>query len=256
VVNTLTNSQLATYIDHTLLKPDAVDSAIDQLCAEAKQYAFHSVCVNGYWVTRCVSSLAGSTVRVAAVVGFPLGAGASTVKAYEASHAVHDGATEIDMVLPIGLLIRGEEQLVYQDIFDVVQAVREQAIVKVILETVYLTDAQKKRACILAEQAGAQFVKTSTGFGPGGATVSDIQLMRDTVSAHIGVKASGGVRDRATALQMIEAGATRIGTSSGVAIIQLGSENSIGSESENGSGSGSGSGSLNKNGSGNESTPY
>jgi deoxyribose-phosphate aldolase len=213
-------SELARYIDHTLLKADVHAQAIDQLCKEAVDYQFYSVCVHSHWVKRCTTQLNDSSVRIAVVVGFPLGAQLYVVKAFEASRAVNDGATEIDMVLPIGLLIDGDEHAVYEDIQAVVKAVENQALVKVIIETGYLSDDQKRIACRLAEQAGAHFVKTSTGFGPGGATVSDIQLMRNAVSPHIGVKASGGVRDRLTAIQMIEAGATRIGTSSGIAIIQ------------------------------------
>lgn len=217
------NRELANYIDHTLLKPDASQQAIEQLCEEAVRFGFHSVCVHSYWVSRCQALLNHTQVKIAAVVGFPLGAQMSEVKAYEAACAVQAGAREIDMVVPIGLLMDGEETAVYQDVLQVVQAVQpvhHEARVKVILETGYLSDEQKRLGCQLAERAGAQWVKTSTGFGPGGATVEDIRLMRSSVSSHIGVKASGGVRDRTTLIQMIEAGATRIGTSSGVAIMQ------------------------------------
>ncbi|MCD1261594.1 deoxyribose-phosphate aldolase [Paenibacillus athensensis] len=219
-------AQLAKYIDHTLLIPGAGAAAIDKLCAEAKQYGFYSVCVNSVWVERCAAALAGSGVQIAAVVGFPFGASLSEVKAFEAAAAVRCGATEIDTVLPVGLLIDGQDDAVRDDIRQVVDAVRGQAIVKVILETGLLNDEQKARACRLSEQAGAHFVKTSTGFGHGGATVEDVRLMYASITPALTVKASGGVRDRETALQMIEAGATRLGTSSGVAIMSGGSSGS------------------------------
>jgi deoxyribose-phosphate aldolase len=212
-------SDVPAYIDHTLLKADASTAAIHKLCREAVQHRFYSVCVNGYWVPFCREELAGSDVKISAVVGFPLGASASAVKAFEAARAAEQGASDIDMVLAVGLLLEGNHAAVLSDIREVVQAVEGQAIVKVILETGFLNDAQKREACELAEQAGAHFVKTSTGFGPGGATVDDIRLMRAAVSPHVQVKASGGVRDWPTALAMIEAGATRLGTSSGVAIM-------------------------------------
>lgn len=211
--------QVPAYIDHTLLKADATTSAIHKLCREAVQYGFYSVCVNGYWVPFCREELAGSAVKISAVVGFPLGASASAAKAFEAARAAELGASDIDMVMAVGLFLDGNHAAVQADIREVVKAVEGQAIVKVILETGFLNDAQKREACELAEQAGAHFVKTSTGFGPGGATVDDIRLMRTAVSSHVQVKASGGVRDWPTALAMIEAGATRLGTSSGVAIM-------------------------------------
>ncbi|BFH12819.1 deoxyribose-phosphate aldolase [Paenibacillus melissococcoides] len=210
---------LASLIDHTFLKPEAVRSDIEKLCDEARRHGFYSVCVNGTWVPLCRERLAGSDVRIAAVCGFPLGAGASSAKAFEAARAVEDGASEIDMVLQIGRLLDGDVKAVEADIAQVVRMVEGKAIVKVILETGMLTTGQKIEACKASEAAGAHFVKTSTGFGRGGATVEDIRLMRGNVSPHIGVKASGGVRDTATALAMIEAGATRIGTSSGIAIV-------------------------------------
>ncbi|MFC0212051.1 deoxyribose-phosphate aldolase [Paenibacillus chartarius] len=210
---------LAAYIDHTLLKPDARREAIEKLCFEARKYGFYSVCVNGQWVSLCKELLDGTPVKVAAVVGFPLGAGKSEVKAFEAAEAVEDGASEIDMVLPIGSLLDGDYDAVRNDIAHVVEAVSGSAIVKVIMETGFLSDEQIVAACKLSEEAGAHFVKTSTGFGPGGATVEHIRLMRASVSPSIGVKASGGVRDAQAAQAMIEAGATRLGTSSGVAII-------------------------------------
>lgn len=206
------------YIDHTLLKPETTAAMIDTLCAEAKQYDFASVCVNPAWVKRAAGNLAGSSVKVCTVVGFPLGANTSETKAAETRDAVANGATEIDMVLNIGALKSNDLELVKNDIAAVVKAAAGN-LVKVILETGLLTDEEKVTACKLAVEAGADYVKTSTGFGPGGATVEDIALMRKTVGPDIGVKASGGVRDRAAALAMIEAGATRIGASAGVAIV-------------------------------------
>ncbi|UKS30364.1 deoxyribose-phosphate aldolase [Paenibacillus sp. HWE-109] len=216
---TLSAKEIAKYIDHTLLKPDASTAAIHTLCEEAAQHQFFSVCVNSQFVATAAKALEGTGVKVAAVVGFPLGASLSEVKAYEAAKAVEQGAAEIDTVLPIGLLLEGDFEAVRSDIQQVVEAVKGKAIVKVIMETGFLNDEQKRAACRLSEEAGAHFVKTSTGFGPGGATVEDVRLMRNNVSDTIGVKASGGVRDLQTAIAMIEAGATRLGTSSGVAIV-------------------------------------
>lgn len=224
-------SLLPAYIDHTLLKPDAVAASFVKLCEEACFHGFYSVCVNSQWVAFCKKtlneikpsakhSLDRHTVKISAVCGFPLGANHSKVKTFEAVQSVMDGAAEIDMVLAIGSLITGDYRAVQADIKQVVDAVEDQAIVKVIFETGFLNEEQKRISCELAEQAGAHFVKTSTGFGPGGATVEDIRLMRRAVSTHIGVKASGGIRDLSTALQMIEAGATRLGTSAGIAIVQ------------------------------------
>lgn len=219
-------SKLAAYIDHTYLKPDATPATIQALCEEAAQFGFYSVCVNGRWVSLCRELLDAlnknkpSQVGISAVCGFPLGAQSSSVKAFEAARAVEDGATEIDMVITIGSLLIGDSKAVEDDIRGVVAAAEGQAIVKVIMETGMLTDEQKRLGCRIAEQAGAHYVKTSTGFGPGGATESDIMLMRQSVSATIGVKASGGVRDYTTAITMIRAGATRIGTSSGASIVQ------------------------------------
>jgi deoxyribose-phosphate aldolase len=212
--------KLPAYIDHTLLKADATSAAMQKLCDEAMEYGFYSVCVNGVWVPFCKKALSGSDVRVSVVCGFPLGASASTVKAYEAAKAVESGAAEIDMVLQVGLLLDGNYDAVREDIRGVVQAVEGQAIVKVIFETCYLNEEQKIAACQLSEEAGAHFVKTSTGFGSAGAAVEDIRLMRANVAAKMGVKASGAVRDLKTALIMIDAGATRLGTSSGVAIMR------------------------------------
>lgn len=210
---------LAGFIDHTLLKADATSHGIEKLCREALEHGFYSVCVNGIWVPFCRELLKDSAVKISVVCGFPLGANAPEAKAAEAAKAVEQGAHEIDMVLQIGQLLEGRLDLVEDDIRQVMKAVEGSAIVKVILETGFLNDAQKETACRISEQAGAHYVKTSTGFGPGGATLEDIRLMRASVSPHMGVKASGGVRDRAFALQMIEAGATRLGTSSGVAIV-------------------------------------
>ncbi|HZG57394.1 deoxyribose-phosphate aldolase [Paenibacillus sp.] len=207
------------YIDHTYLKADATTKDIDKLCEEAKTHGFYSVCVNGAWAGHCAKSLAGTGVKVAAVVGFPLGAMASEAKAFEAELAAKAGAEEIDMVLAVGWLLEGRYDDVRADIRAVVEAVKGRAAVKVIFETGFLTAEQIKIACVLSEEAGAHFVKTSTGFGPGGATVEHIELMRASVSPSVGVKASGGVRDYDAAVKMIVAGANRLGTSSGVAIV-------------------------------------
>lgn len=212
--------QLATYLDHTLLKPEATVADVDQLCSEAMQHGFASVCVNGTWVRRCCEVLAGSGVLVCSVVGFPLGAMAPEVKAYEARRAIEDGACEVDMVLNVGAHRSGDDAFVRRDIAGVVEvAQRMGARVKVILETCLLTDAQIVRACELAKAARADFVKTSTGFNKGGATVEHIALMRQVVGPAMGVKASGGVRDQAGAKAMIAAGATRIGASASIAIV-------------------------------------
>jgi deoxyribose-phosphate aldolase len=212
---------LASYIDHTLLKPDATLAELDRLCAEAMQHHFASVCVNSGNVRRCAEILAGSGVLVCSVVGFPLGACASEVKVYEARRAIEDGACEIDMVVNVGMLKSGAKEFVRQDIGGVAEVChRLGARLKVILETGLLTDAEKVLGCELAKGAGADFVKTSTGFSKGGATPEDVALMRRTVGPVLGVKASGGVRDQNTAQAMIAAGATRIGASASVAIVQ------------------------------------
>ncbi|NBI29468.1 deoxyribose-phosphate aldolase [Chengkuizengella marina] len=213
-------SQLPKFIDHTLLKADATKAQITKLCEEAKTHQFFSVCVNSYWVGTCRELLNGTNVKIAAVAGFPLGANSSETKAFEAANCVENGAKEIDMVLAVGSLLEGDTDTVFKDIQAVTKAVENEAIVKVILETGFLNDDQIKEACQLSELAGAHFVKTSTGFGPGGATVEHIRLMKAAVSDHMEVKASGGIRDLTTALQMIEAGATRLGASSGVAIMK------------------------------------
>ncbi|WP_209465580.1 deoxyribose-phosphate aldolase [Symbiobacterium terraclitae] len=215
----MTRAQLAKLIDHTMLRPDATEAQIRTLCAEAREHGFMSVCVNPHWVPLCRDLLSGTDVLVCTVIGFPLGANRSEIKAVEAEDAVARGAREVDMVINIGALKSGQHDVVLSDIRAVVEAVSGEARVKVIIETGLLTDEEKVTACRLAQEAGADFVKTSTGFGHGGATVADVALMRRTVGPAMGVKASGGVRDLATALAMVEAGANRIGASAGVAIL-------------------------------------
>ncbi len=211
---------LASMIDHTLLKPDATRGDVEMLCREAAQFCFASVCVNPNWVPLCRELLRGSGVKVCTVIGFPSGAHAPDVKAYEARRAVEQGAEEIDMVINIGALKSKDYALVEQDIRGVVQAGARDTVVKVILETSLLTREEKIMACSLAKAADADFVKTSTGFAGGGATVEDIQLMRETVGPEMGVKASGGVRTRDDAEKMVAAGATRLGASAGVKIVR------------------------------------
>jgi len=210
---------LASFIDHTLLKPGATESEIVQLCAEAVKHQFYSVCVNSSRVPLCRTQLSGTNVKIAAVVGFPLGAMASEAKAFEAAYAAQNGAEEIDMVISLGAAAEGNYETVSKDIAAVVRAVEGQAIVKVILETGMFSDEQKVALCNAAAEAGAHYVKTSTGFGPGGATEADIRLMRSTVDPAIGVKASGGIRDAQSAIAMLLAGASRLGTSAGIAIV-------------------------------------
>lgn len=217
-VNGRVDTGLARMIDHTLLKPDAKQSDIDKLCAEAAKYKFASVCVNPGWVKYCSQKLAGSGVMVCTVVGFPLGATSTNAKSCETVQAIADGADEIDMVINIGALKSGNLQLVEDDIRQVVRAAGGKTV-KVILETSLLSDEEKTAACRLSKNARAHFVKTSTGFGGGGATAADIALMRRTVGPEMGVKASGGVRDLKTAKEMIAAGATRVGASASVAIV-------------------------------------
>jgi deoxyribose-phosphate aldolase len=210
---------LAAFIDHTLLKPAATGPEIDALCREARDCGFASVCVNGCWVRRCREHLAGTGVKVACVVGFPLGAMTPEAKAFEAARAVADGADELDMVLNLGALKAGDAGAVERDIRAVVEAAGGRAV-KVILETGLLDEAEKVLACQLSQRAGAAFVKTSTGFAAGSAaTVEDVALMRRTVGPEMGVKASGGIRTRADARRMLASGANRLGTSSGVAIV-------------------------------------
>jgi deoxyribose-phosphate aldolase len=214
----MTNN-VAAMIDHTLLKADAKKEQIEVLCQEARENKFASVCVNPTWVKYASELLNGSSVKVCTVIGFPLGANTSETKAFETKNAIENGATEVDMVINIGALKDGNDELVEKDIVAVVNAARGKALSKVIIETSLLTDDEKVRACQLAVKVGADFVKTSTGFSTGGATVEDIALMRKTVGPEIGVKASGGVRSAADAKNMIDAGATRIGASSGIAIV-------------------------------------
>jgi deoxyribose-phosphate aldolase len=216
-----TESEIARLIDHTLLKPEASREDIQRLCEEAIDYGFASVCVNPWNVSQAAELVRGTEVRVCAVVGFPLGATLSIVKAFEAGEALKAGAQEIDMVLNVGALKSGQEALAEADIRGVVDAShRAGALCKVILETALLTREEKVRGAHLAKKAGADFVKTSTGFGPGGATVEDVRLIRETVGSGTGIKAAGGVRTLEEVRKMVEAGATRIGTSSGVKIIE------------------------------------
>ena len=211
-------SDLAPYIDHTLLKPEATREQIESLCAEAAEHKFSTVCVNGSRVELAYSLLEESDVQVAAVVGFPLGAAEADSKRYETEVAIDQGAGEIDMVMNVGRFKDGDHDYIVREIRDVVEAADDH-VVKVILETCLLTDAQIEQACKLVVQAQAHFVKTSTGFGSAGTTIEHVELMRETVGQFAGVKAAGGIRDAATARAMIEAGATRLGTSNGIAIV-------------------------------------
>ena len=218
---TIAPNDLAVLIDHTLLRPEATRADIETLCEEARQQGFYSVCVNPAWVPHARALLHGAPVKVCCVVGFPLGAQSTEIKVLEARRAIREGAREIDMVINIGALRSHDDELVFKDIRAVVEVTKDaRALSKVILETALLSDEEKVRACQLAMRAGADFVKTSTGFSSGGATVEDVALMARTVaSRRLGVKASGGIRSLADALRMIEAGATRLGTSSGVKIV-------------------------------------
>jgi len=217
----LSGRDLAHYIDHTLLKPEATEAQIVQLCEEAGRYHFKAVCVNPFWVKRCVAVLSGTDTCVAAVAGFPLGASLPEVKAFEAQQAVEAGAREVDMVINIGALKDKDYALVTRDIAAVVRAARAgSALTKVIIEAALLNDDEKKTACQLACEAGADFVKTSTGFSIGGATAHDVALMRQVVGPAVGVKAAGGIKTYADALAMIDAGANRIGASASVKIVQ------------------------------------
>jgi deoxyribose-phosphate aldolase len=214
-------SDVAAMIDHTLLKPDATRKDVEQLCREASQFGFATVCVNPTWVALAAARLAGSTVRVCSVVGFPLGATSADVKGYETRRAIFDGAREIDMVINIGALKSGDLQAVERDIEAVTAPCRDCSVLsKVIIEAALLTDDEKVTACTLAKAAGADYVKTSTGFGPGGATPADVALMRRAVGSEMGVKAAGGVRDLEGLKAMVAAGATRVGASAGVKIVQ------------------------------------
>lgn len=217
----ISDTPIAGLIDHTLLKPEATPAQIEQLCAEAAQYRFASVCVNPSHVPLCVRLLAGTPVAVCTVIGFPLGATTTKVKVFEAAQAAGNGARELDMVIAIGHLRAGAYHEVADDIRQVVEAGHAQgAHVKVIIETALLSDEQKVAACLLAARAGADFVKTSTGFSGGGASVADIALMRRVVGPEVGVKASGGIRTLADAQSLIAAGADRIGASAGVSIVR------------------------------------
>ncbi|MFO0840729.1 MAG: deoxyribose-phosphate aldolase [Phycisphaerae bacterium] len=213
---------MAAYVDHTLLKPDSTAEQISSLCDEARQYGFASVCVSPCWVTLAAQRLAGASPKVCTVVGFPSGAHAPETKAFEARQAISAGAREIDMVINVGALRSGDDEWVYQDIRGVTEVCKAGgAICKVIIEAAYLTDDEKIRACRAALRAGADFVKTSTGFGPGGATVHDVSLMAEAVrGTKIRVKAAGGIRTLEDALTMIRAGAARLGASAGVRILQ------------------------------------
>lgn len=211
---------LAKYIDHTLLKPESTRADIARVCEEAKHYNTASVCVNPCWIGFVAEQLKGTDIKPCCVIGFPLGATLPEVKAYETAAAIRDGAKEVDMVINVGALRGAEFETVYEDIKAVVDAAAGKALVKVIIETCLLTDEQKVIACKLAKHAGADYVKTSTGFSTGGAKVEDIRLMRETVGPEMGVKASGGVRTKADAEAMIAAGASRIGASSSKNIIE------------------------------------
>lgn len=211
---------LAKHIDHTLLRTDAQRADAAKLVEEAKAYHFASVCVSPIWVSFVSEALRDTGVKTCTVIGFPQGATPSAVKAFETKQAIADGADEVDMVIAVGKLKDGDDAYVKADIEAVVRAARGKALTKVIIETCLLTDEEKRRACLLAKEAGADFVKTSTGFAAGGATAADVRLMRESVGESMGVKAAGGIRSRADAEAMLAAGATRLGTSSGVKIVE------------------------------------
>lgn len=211
--------ELNRMIDHTILKADATEEDVLRIIEEAKKYHFYSVCINPTWVSLAKEQLKGEPVAVCTVIGFPLGANTSAVKAYETTDAINNGADEVDMVINIGALKSKQFNKVQKDIEAVVEAAKDRALVKVIIETTLLTNDEIVKACELAKIAGADFVKTSTGFSTGGAKVEDIRLMRATVGPEMGVKASGGIHNEEEAVAMVEAGATRIGTSAGVAIM-------------------------------------
>ncbi len=222
----VTRAEVARFIDHTLLKPEATREQVDRLCAEAAEHGFYSVCVNATWVAHCARRLRGTPVKVCCVVGFPLGAMDSRSKAFEARGAIENGAAEIDMVINVGALKSGDLRAVEEDIRAVRRACRQNTVLKVIMENALLTDAEKVLGCQIAKKAEADFVKTSTGFSSSGATPQDVALMRRTVGPEMGVKAAGGVRSYEDALAMIAAGATRIGASSSVAIVTGGESRS------------------------------
>lgn len=212
--------KLASMIDHTILKPEAGKEQVETICREAREYGFASVCVNSSYVPLCAELLRDTEVEVCTVIGFPLGAMSTAAKAAEARQAILDGAEELDMVIHIGMLKDGNNEYVEQDIHSVVEEARGKAAVKVIIETCLLSEEEKIRACLLAKKAGADYVKTSTGFSTGGATAEDIALMKKTVGKDMKVKASGGIRTREKAEEMRKAGADRIGTSSGIRIVE------------------------------------
>ncbi|HLR66497.1 deoxyribose-phosphate aldolase [Virgibacillus alimentarius] len=214
------SKEYAKYIDHTQLKPETTRDKINQIIQEAIEYEFASVCVNPHWVSHCYQQLKDTSVKVCTVIGFPLGATTTATKVFEAKQAIKDGATEIDMVINIGELKSNNDSFVREEIEAIVQAADKQALVKVIIETSLLNKDEKVRACLLAKEANADFVKTSTGFSGGGASLENIKLMRQTVGPEMGVKASGGVRDLSFTKALIEAGATRIGASSGKDIVK------------------------------------
>jgi deoxyribose-phosphate aldolase len=218
-ISKMTDAEMAQFIDHTLLKPDADCAAMNKLCEEATSHGFKAVCVNSGWVAYVAEKLKGTKITVCSVIGFPLGAMSSAAKAFEARQAVEDGAQELDMVLNIGALKFGDFKLVEQDIRAVRLEANPPVVLKVIIETCLLTHEEKVKACQIAQNAGADVVKTSTGFSTGGATPEDIALIRKTVGSKMGVKASGGIKDFETAAAMIAAGATRIGAGAGVAIV-------------------------------------
>jgi len=213
------DSKIASMIEHTILKANATEEEVKKVCEEAIEYGFATVCVNPCYVLLAVDLLKDTKVGVTTVIGFPLGANSTETKVFEAVEAVEDGATDVDMVINVGALKDKKYDYVLYDIKEVVDAVDKRAIVKVIIETCLLTDEEKVKVCEIAKNAGADFVKTSTGFSTGGATVSDIKLMRDTVGSEMGVKASGAVRTREDAIKVIEAGATRIGASASIKIV-------------------------------------
>lgn len=211
--------ELNRMIDHTVLKADSKKADVLRVIEEAKAHHFYSVCINPAWVSLAANELAGSDIQVCTVIGFPLGANTSATKAFETKDAIANGATEVDMVINIGALKDGEDELVQKDIEAVVQAAEKKALVKVIIETALLTKEEIARVCRLAKAAGADFVKTSTGFSTAGAKVEDVRLMRETVGAEMGVKASGGIHNAEEAQAMVEAGASRLGTSASIAIV-------------------------------------
>ena len=213
-------AQIAKMIDHTILKPEATEKEVLKLCKEAVEYNFASVCINPSMVPVAATALEGTDVEVCTVIGFPLGATTTEVKAFETKDVIEKGATEVDMVINVGKLKERDLEYVKNDITAVVEAAKDKALTKVIIETCLLTDEEKVIACQLSKEAGADFVKTSTGFSTGGATAEDVALMRKTVGPHIGVKASGGVRTHEDMVEMVKAGANRIGTSNGVKLLQ------------------------------------